>query len=76
MPEGLVRGTQVRITTGRYAKMSGIVDSNVYGTMVDSPGEISMGYGVILDDGEWVMVQCHQVRTRFKKSADHLDWEG
>jgi hypothetical protein len=76
MPEGLVRGTQVRITSGRYSKMLGTVDSNVYGTMVDSPGEVSMGYGVILDDGEWVMVQYHQVRTRFKKSADHLDHAG
>ncbi|MEE2927656.1 MAG: hypothetical protein VX608_10630 [Chloroflexota bacterium] len=72
MPEGLLRGTQVRITNGRYAKKTGIIDSNVYGEMVDFPGEVSMGYGVVLeDDTEWVMVRSNQVGTKFRKSTDH-----
>ncbi|MBQ11676.1 MAG: hypothetical protein CMJ45_09025 [Planctomyces sp.] len=73
MPEGLLRGTQVRIKNGRYAKKAGIIDSNVYGAMVDFPGEVSMGYGVILDDDEWVMVRPSQVITKFRKSTDHTD---
>ena len=72
MPEGLLRGTQVRITNGRYAKKAGIIDSNMYGEMIDFPGEVSMGYGVVLeDDNEWVMVRSNQVRTKFRKSTDH-----
>ena len=71
MPEGLIRGTKVRVISGRHARMTGTVDSNVYGATVDDPGEMSMGYGVILDDGEWVMLRLNQVTTRFKRSADH-----
>ena len=71
MPEGLIRGTKVRIMSGIYAKMTGTIDSNTYGATVDGPGEMSMGYGVILDDGEWVILRLNQVTTRFKKSADH-----
>ena len=52
MPEGLIRETKVRITNGRYAKKAGIIDSNVYAAMVDFPGEVSMGHGVILEDDE------------------------
>jgi hypothetical protein len=74
MSEGLIRGTKVRITNGRYAKKAGVIDSNVYGAMVDFPGEVSMGYGVILeDDDEWVMVRPSQVRTKCRKSTDHTD---
>ena len=73
MPEGLIQGTKVRITNGRYAKKSGIIDSNVYAAMVDFPGEVSMGYGVILEDDEWVMVRPNQVRTKFRKSTEHTD---
>ena len=73
MPEGLIRGTKVRITNGCYAEKSGIIDSNVYAAMVDFPGEVSMGYGVILEDDEWVMVRPNQVRTKFRKSTDHTD---
>ena len=73
MPEGPIRGTKVRITNGRYAKKAGIIDSNVYATMVDFPGEVSMGYGVILEDDEWVMVRPNQVRTKFRKSTDQTD---
>ena len=73
MPEGLIRGTKVRITNGRDAKKAGIIDSNVYAAMVDFPGEVSMGYGVILEDDEWVMVRPNQVRTKFRKSTDHTD---
>ena len=61
MPEDLIRGTKVRITNGRYAKKAGIIDSNVYAEMVDFPGEVSMGYGVILEADEWVMVRPDQV---------------
>ena len=43
MLEGLIRGTKVRITNGRYAKKAGIIDRNVYAAMVDFPGEVSMG---------------------------------
>ena len=73
MPEGLIRGTKVRITNGRYAKKAGIIDSNVYAAMVNFPGEVSMGYSVILEDAEWVMVRPNQVRTKFRKSTDHTD---
>ncbi len=52
MPEGLIRGTKVRIMSGLYARLTGTIDSNTYGATVDDPGEMSMGYGVILDDGE------------------------
>ena len=73
MPEGLIRGTKVRITNGRYAKKARIIDSNVHAAMVDFPGEVSMGYGVILKDDECVMVRPNQVRTKFRKSTDHTD---
>jgi len=73
MPECLIRGTKVRITNGRYAKKAGIIDSNVYGAMVDFPGEMSIGYGVILEDDEWVMIRPNHVRTKFRKSTDHTD---
>ena len=39
MPEGLIRGTKVRIMSGIYAKMTGTIDSNTYGATVDDPGE-------------------------------------
>ena len=72
MPEGLLRGTQVRITNGRYAKKAGIIHSNVYGELVDFPGEVSMGYGMVLeDDNEWVMVRSNLVKANFRKSTDH-----
>ncbi len=71
MPEGLIRGTKVRIMSGLYARMTGTIDSNTYGATVDDPGEMAMGYGVILDDGEWVILRLNQVTTRFKRSADH-----
>ena len=71
MPEGLIRGTKVRIMSGLYAKMAGTIDSNTYGATVDDPGGMTMGYGVILDDGEWVILRLNQVTTRFKRSADH-----
>ena len=73
MTEGLIRGTKVRITNGGYAKKAGIIDSNAYAGMVDFPGEVSMGHGVILEDDEWVMVRPNQVRTKFRKSTDHTD---
>ena len=73
MPEGLIRGTKARITKGRYAKKAGIIDSNVYAAMVDFPGEVSMGHGVILEDDEWVMVRPNQVGTKCRKSTDHPD---
>ena len=71
MAEGLIRGTKVRIMSGIYAKITGTIDSNTYGATVDEPGEVCMGYGVILDDGEWVILRLNQVTTRFKKSTDH-----
>ena len=71
MPEGLIRGTKVRIMSGLYARMTETIDSNTYGATVDDPGEMSMGYGVILDDGECDILRLNQVTTRFKRSADH-----
>ena len=41
--------------------------------MVDFHGEVSMVYGVILEDDEWVMVRPSRVRTKFGKSTDHTD---
>ena len=64
MPQGLARGTQVRITSGRYAGRSGTVEANVYQRTVDYPDEYAQGFQITLDDETWVTVRWDQVDTR------------
>tara|TARA_B100000315_G_C14558699_1_gene579452 strand:+ start:1870 stop:2094 length:225 start_codon:yes stop_codon:yes gene_type:complete len=73
MPEGLPRGTTVRIISGRFVKRIGVIDSSIYGESVDFPGAAAMGYGVVLDNDEWIVVRQDQVRTRFRKSLDRRE---
>ena len=42
------------ILWGRYAGMTGIVDSAVLQRTVDHPEEYAPGYHVILDTGRWL----------------------
>ena len=70
MPNELSRGTKIRIVRGSYAKRTGTIDSKIYGRTVDHPDQMSIGYGVILDDGEWILVKQDQVVGRFQKSLD------
>ena len=65
------RGTKVRVTSGAYAKKTGVIDSHFFGPSFDHPNDITLGYGVVLDDGDWVLVRHDQVRTTFRKSFDH-----
>ena len=46
------RGDRVRITTGKYAGRTGIVESNVFQKTVDYPTELSNGFQVMLDSDE------------------------
>ena len=66
-----LRGTKVRVTSGAYAKKTGVIDSHIFGPSFDHPGDSALGYGVALDDGDWVLVRHDQVRLTFRKSADH-----
>ena len=70
MPEGLERGTSVRIISGRYTRRISVIDSSIYGESFDFPGIAAMSYGVVLDDDEWIVVRQDQVGTRFRKSLD------
>ena len=67
------RETKVRVTSGAYDKTTGIIDSHIFGPSFDYPTEIALGYGVELDDGDWILVRHDQVRMTFRKSADHSD---
>ena len=67
------RGTNVRVTSGAYAKKTGVIDSHIFGPSFDHPDDIALGYGVLLDDGDLVLVRHDQVRTTFRKSFDHRD---
>ena len=61
MPQGLKRGTRVRITSGRYAGRTGTVDANVFQRTADYPEEYAEGFHVALDDGKVVTVRRDQV---------------
>ena len=65
------RGAKIRITSGAHARDTGVIDSHIYGPSFDYPDDIALGYGVELDDGDWVLVRHDQVRLTFQKSADH-----
>ncbi|PKB73591.1 MAG: hypothetical protein BZY75_01110 [SAR202 cluster bacterium Io17-Chloro-G7] len=66
-------GTEVRITKGAYARQTGVIDSHIFGPSFDFPDDSTFGYGVQLDDGNWVLVRHDQVRLKFRKSADRDD---
>ena len=57
MPEGLTRGIRVKGITCRYVRKTGTVDSNVCGQTVDFPGQMAKGHGLLLDDGDWIMLR-------------------
>ena len=54
MPQGLSRGTRVRIISSRYAGRTGTVEANVFQKTVDYPDDFAHGYRVTLDDVTWV----------------------
>ena len=64
MPQGLPRGAQVHITSGRYAGRVGFVDANVFQRTVDYPDELALGYHVLLGDGTVVTVRRDHVVKR------------
>lgn len=67
----LLPGAQIRVINGEYARMTGVVDSHIFGPSHDHQDEgPAFGYGVVLDDGQWILVRHDQVRIRFRKSAD------
>jgi hypothetical protein len=55
------RGDRVRITTGKYAGRTGVVESNVFQNTADYPTELSNGFQVMLDTGEVVIVRYDQI---------------
>ena len=61
MPQGLSRGTRVRIISGRYAGRTGTVEANVFQRTVDFPEEYAEAFHVALDDGKVVRVKRDQV---------------
>ena len=68
------RGTKVRVIGGAYNRMTGVIDSHMFGASFDHPDEgAALGYGVVLDDGDLVFVRHDQVRLTFRKSADRLE---
>ena len=61
MPQGLTRGTRVRIISGRYAGRTGTVEANVFQRTVDYPEEYAEGFHIALGDGKVVAVRRDQV---------------
>ena len=57
------RGDRVRITTGKYAGHSGIIEANVYQRTVDYPDEWQNGHHVMLDSEVLVTVRWEQVES-------------
>ena len=51
------------ITTGKYAGLTGNIESNVYQRTVDYPEKLANGYHVMLDTGELVTVRWNQVES-------------
>ena len=64
------RGDRVRITTGKYAGRTGMIESNVYQRTVDYPNDLSNGYHVMLDSGELVTVRWGPVESGALKLAN------
>ena len=55
------RGDRVKITTGKYAGQTGLVESNVHQRTADYPKNLSDGFQVMLDTGEVIVVRLDQV---------------
>ena len=55
------RGDRVKITTGKYAGLTGTVESKVYQRTVDYPDEFAHGFQGMLDSGKVVTVRWDQV---------------
>ena len=67
------RGAKVGIIGGAYDRLTGVVDRHMFGASRDHRDEgAALGYGVELDDGDWVFVRHDQVRLVFQKSADRF----
>ena len=49
-------GDRVRITTGKYAGHTGVIESNVHQRTVDFPDDLANGHHVMLDSEELVLV--------------------
>jgi len=54
------RGDRVRITTGKYAGQTGLVESNVHQTTADYPKNLRDGFQVMLDTGGVIVVRLDQ----------------
>jgi len=59
------RGDRVTITTGKYARQSGTVESNVHQRSLDYPDEWHNGHHVMMDSGVLVTVRWEQVVAFF-----------
>ena len=57
------RDDPVTITSGSYQGCTGIVESAVFQTTVDQPGERTPGYLVVLDNEGVVTVRWDQLRS-------------
>jgi len=55
------RGDRVRIQSGRYRDLTGVVDSAVFQKTVDYPDDYSAGYHVVLEDERVVTVRWDQL---------------
>ena len=57
------RGDRVRIQSGAYAGITGVVDSAVFQRTVDYPDDYAAGYHVMLDEEKVVTVRWDQIRA-------------
>ena len=55
------RGDRVRIISGKYARHTGTIESNVYQRTVDYPDELDNSFHIMLDTGVLVTVRWEQV---------------
>ena len=63
----LARGTQVTITSGKYAGCQAVIESNVYGHSLDYPEERAAGFQVtvlVREERVWTTVRVGQVRVQ------------
>jgi ribosomal protein L24 len=58
------RGDQVFIVSGRYAGVTGVVESAIFQRTVDYPEEYAPGYHILLNDGRVVTVRWDQVQPQ------------
>ena len=57
------RGDRVRIINGKYAGLTGTVESNVYQRTADFPDDLANGHHIMLDTEELVTVRYEQVES-------------